>query len=77
MKTATNLFLEITLTYDCHTSESKHSAQQRMSSVNCSVAGTVRRRSNRLNTFSQKYNRANTSSTSMYECTPPNIFSLL
>jgi len=39
-----NVFLEVTLTYDYHTSVTKHSAQQRMSLVNCSVAGTVRRR---------------------------------
>jgi hypothetical protein len=77
MKMATNVFLEVTLTYDYHTSETKHSVQQRMNSVNCSVAGTVRRRSNQLNLFSQKYDRANTSSSFTYDCTPPNISSLL
>jgi hypothetical protein len=72
MKMATNVFLEVTLTYDYHTSETKHSAQQRISSVDCSVVGTVRRRSNRLNIFSQKYGRAKTSSFT-FDCTPPNI----
>jgi hypothetical protein len=62
MKMATNAFLEVTVTYDYHTSETKHSAQQRMKSVNCSVAGTLSHRSNRLNIFSQKYDRANTNS---------------
>lgn len=60
MKMATNVFLEVTLTCDYHTSETKNSAQQKMSSVNCSVAGTVRRRYNPLNIFSQKYDLANT-----------------
>jgi hypothetical protein len=41
MKMATSIFLEVTLTYDCHTIDTKHSAEEIMSSVNCSVVGTL------------------------------------